>query len=65
MIEYSDSDYATVYGILETQSPDKHPMWYGLHLYGVWCKGKHGRCYKGDANACVKCEFYDGRGSNQ
>ena len=64
MLEFTESDFASIYSILEQDHPDKEPMYYCLNIYGVWCKGKHARCYAGERFACSKCDFYDGRGSN-
>lgn len=49
---------------LEKATGEKHPMWYALHIHGVWCRGKHARCYAGNTDACHKCQYYDGRGVN-
>ena len=59
-----NEEYDAIFECLATVVPDKEPMWYALAYYGVWCKGKHARCFEGDADACSGCEYYDGRGSN-
>ena len=57
-------DFDLAYTNMKKAIPNKEPMWYYLHIKGVWCKGKHGRCYAGNKDACSKCKCYDGRGSN-
>ena len=64
MYDKDGIDFDVVYTNLRKAIPDKHPMWYALHIVGLWCKGKKGRCYSGNTDACYKCPYYNGRGCN-
>lgn len=64
MYDNDGIDFDVVYMNLQKAIPDKEPMWYALHIQGVWCRGKRGKCYAGNRDACHKCDYYDGRGSN-
>ena len=64
MIEHDEIDFDVVYMNLSKAIPNKEPMWYALHVHGVWCKGKRGRCYAGNKGACYKCKSYNGFGCN-
>lgn len=41
---------------------EKHPMNYLLNLYGIWCKGKKGVCYRGTVFACAGCKYHNNKG---
>lgn len=46
-------------GINPGMLPD---MYWILHMYGVWCRGKKAPCYKGNLLACRTCKFYNRKG---
>ncbi len=37
-------------------------MNYLLNLYGIWCKGKKGVCYRGTVFACTGCKYHNNKG---